>query len=266
MYDKEKDFGVKYSQINVENFRDLGGIEVANGKVIRDHMIFRSGELTLPSEFDQAELDKLGIDCIFDLRCFDEVEFKPDYVPQGAAYHNIPAVQTRRKAVIKPDDIVKMIPTFLPSGVSRRAFRGRCKRLYRSFPFNNPAYRKIFDAMDEGKKILFHCTAGKDRTGIASMLILLALGADVEDVRRDYMLSNFYREESNKKFVEQFSEYKHYEKYKKILPVTCVVKMEYFDACYNKIIRKYGTVKNFLLKQYGIDDTRVNKWLNTYAM
>lgn len=266
MYYKQEEYGVKYADIQIDNFRDLGGITLTNGLVIRNHMIFRSGELNGLSEQDKAGLDKLEINCIFDLRSVDEVDYKPDYVPQGAVYYNIPAVKTRGNLVVKPDSVVKMIPVWLPSAVSRGAFRLRFRHLYRKFPFDNPAYKKIFEAMDEGKKFLFHCTAGKDRTGVASMLILLALGADLDTVKEDYMLSNYYRQENNKKFVEQFSEYKHYKKYRKILPMTGNVEMKYFDTAYNKIIRKYKTVQNFLLQQYGIDDERVNKWLQTYAV
>lgn len=266
MYNKQNDYGVKYADIQVDNFRDLGGITLSNGLVIRDHMIFRSGELNGLSDRDKAELDKLGIDCIFDLRSADEVDYKPDYVPQGAEYYNIPAVKTRGKMVVKPDTVVKMIPIWLPSAFSRGVFRMRFKHLYRKFPFDNPAYKSMFKAMDEGKKFLFHCTAGKDRTGVASMLILLALGADIETVKQDYLLSNYYRAQSNENFVRQFAEYKHYAKYRKILPMTGNVEMGYFYTCYNKIIRKYGTIKNFLLQQYDIDDNRVNKWLQTYAL
>lgn len=266
MYNKQQDYGVKYADIQIDNFRDLGGITLSNGFVIRDHMIFRSGELSGLSDVDKAELDKLGIDCIFDLRSDDEVDYKPDYVPQGAEYYNIPAARTRGKMVVKPSSVVKMIPVWLPSGFSRGMFRMRFKHLYRKFPFDNPAYRKIFNAMDEGKRFLFHCTAGKDRTGVASMLILLALGADLATVKEDYMLSNYYRVESNEKYMEQFAEYKHYKKYRKILKMTGSVESGYFDTCYNKIIKRYGDVKTFLLEQYDIDENRVSKWLQMYAM
>lgn len=265
MYHKRQDFGVKYAQLNIDNFRDLGGIRVRDGKVLRDHMIFRSGELNGLSERERAELDALGIECIFDLRSPEEVDYKPDYVPQGAVYHNVPAARTRGKMVVEPDSVVKMIPVWLPAAVSRGAFRMRFKHLYRKFPFNNSAYRKIFEAMDEGSKFLFHCSAGKDRTGVASMLILLALGADLETVKQDYMLSNFYRVDSGEKYVQQYSGYKHYSKYRKIIPMACNVEIKYFNVAYNKIIRKYGTVKNFLLKEYNIDGNRVNKWLQMYA-
>lgn len=266
MYNKQDDYGVKYADIQIDNFRDLGGITLENGLVIRDRMIFRSGELHGLSDADKAELDKLGLDCVFDLRSFDEVEYKPDYVPRGAVYYNIPAVKTRGKMVVKPDSVVKMIPVWLPSAVSRGAFRARFRHLYRKFPFDNPAYRKIFEAMDEGKRILFHCTAGKDRTGVASMLILFALGADLDTVKQDYMLSNLYRVKSNQKYIEQFAKYKHYKKYRKILVMTGNVETGYFDVCYKKIIRKYGDVRTFLLKEYNICDERINRWLQTYTM
>ena len=265
MYHKRQDFGVKYAQINIDNFRDLGGIRVRDGKVIRDHMIFRSGELNGLSDCEKEELDKLGINHIFDLRSPEEVDYKPDYVPQGATYHNLPAASTRGKMVVDPDSVVRLIPVWLPSAVSRGVFRMRFKHLYRKFPFNNSAYRKIFEAMDDGNRFLFHCSAGKDRTGVASMLILLALGADLETVKQDYMLSNFYRIESGEKYVQQYSVYKHYKKYRKIIPMTCKVEMRYFDVAYKKIIRKYGAIEKFLLKEYDIDDSRINRWLQMYA-
>ena len=265
MYYKEKDYGVKYPDITVDNFRDLGGIVLENGRVIKDGMIFRSGELFGLSDGDKAELDKLGIDYIFDLRGYDEVEYKPDYVPSGAVYRNVPAAQTRKSMVVKPDKVVKMIPTWLPSGVSKCVFRLRFKQLYRKFPFHNRAYAEMFRVMDEGGTFLFHCTAGKDRTGVASLLILLAWGADLETVKSDYMLSNFYRVESNKRFVKQYESYKHFNKYRKILGVAGNVEAKYFDSAYKKIIRKYKTVKRFFSEEYNVDEQRVAKWLQTYT-
>lgn len=265
MYYKQQEYGVKYPDISVDNFRDLGGIILTNGRVIKDGMIFRSGELFGLTDGDKAALDKLGINYIFDLRGYDEVEYKPDYVPHNAVYCNIPAAKTRKSMVVKQDKVVKMIPTWLPSGVSKCAFRMRFKHLYRKFPFNNEAYAEMFRVMDEGGKFLFHCTAGKDRTGVASMLILLALGADLETVKNDYMLSNFYRVESNKEFVKQYENYKHFNKYRKIFAVTGSVETRYFDSAYNKIIRKYKTVKRFLAEEYNVDEERVAKWLQTYT-
>ena len=65
---------------------------------------------------------------------------------------------------------------------------------YARMPFGNPAYRALFGAIRAGQTpILFHCTAGKDRTGVAAALILKALGVSREDIVEDYLLTNACR-------------------------------------------------------------------------
>lgn len=265
-YFKQNEYGVKYPcLVGVDNFRDLGGIQLDGGRRLKDGVIFRSGALYGLTEEEKNGLDKLQIGHIFDFRGYDEVEYKPDYVPEGAVYHNIPAAATRGSLVVKQDKIAKMIKPFVSASFAKWLFKLRFKHLYRKFPFNNKAYVKMFEIMDVGDSFLFHCSAGKDRTGVASMLILLALGADIETIKNDYMLSNFYRIEANVKFDKQFEHYKNYKKLHKIFKTAGNVDLKYFDCAYKKIIRKYKTVKRFLLKEYGIDDCRINRWLQTYA-
>ena len=74
--------------------------------------------------------------------------------------------------------------------------------LYREMPFRNPAYHALF-ALLEGRRVpvLFHCSCGKDRTGIGAMLILLALGVSRADALADYMLTNVYRREIIERFL-----------------------------------------------------------------
>ena len=243
----------------------MGGIPLANGRVISDNKIFRSGELFDLDDTNKSALDALNIKYIFDLRGFDEVEWKPDYEINGATYVNIPAAVSKRSMVVKPDLVVKMIPAFLPSKVCIWAFRTHFKKLYRKFPFGNAAYAKIFEAMDSGSNFLFHCTAGKDRTGIASMLILLALGADKETLVNDYMLSNYYRVQSMIAFNKQFEHEIHYEKYVKIFSYTNKVHLELFNEAYDAIFNKYATISEFFEKEYGVDSERINKWKELYT-
>ena len=64
---------------------------------------------------------------------------------------------------------------------------------YRYMPFGNPAYEALFERVlcgDGG--VYFHCSAGKDRTGLSAMLIMMALGMSEEDIIHEYMLSNIY--------------------------------------------------------------------------
>ena len=265
MYCKENDYGVKYPNVKVDNFRDLGGIELSGGRIIKDGAIFRSGELFGLSEEEKSALEQLQIKHVFDLRSTDEVEYKPDYVAENCAYHNIPAVNTKRSMVVNPQRVADMIPSWLPASVSCWGYKLRFKNMYRKLPFNNRAYAEIFRVMDKGESLLFHCTAGKDRTGVASMLILFALGADLETVKKDYFLSNFYRTENNKAFFKEFEERKHYKKIKTVLEVAGNVHEEFFNQAYDSIISKYKTVNNFLNKEYGVTEERVKKWKEFYT-
>ena len=75
--------------------------------------------------------------------------------------------------------------------------------LYKQMPFGNPAYHELFRLLEEHRvPLLFHCTCGKDRTGIAAMLVLLALGVSREDAIADYMLTNVYRKAIIDKFMQ----------------------------------------------------------------
>lgn len=265
MYCKQNDYGVKYPNVKVDNFRDLGGVELANGRIVKDSVIFRSGELFGLTDEEKTAIGELNIDRIFDLRSPDEVAYKPDYVPENSVYENIPAANTRGSMVVNPQRVADMIPSWLPASVSCWGYKLRFKNMYKKLPFNNRAYAEIFRAMDQGDSLLFHCTAGKDRTGVACMLILFALGADLETVKNDYFLSNFYRAENNKAFFKEFEDRKHYEKIKTVLEVAGNVHEEFFDTAYKKIIKRYKTVGIFLEKEYGVTKERAQKWIETYT-
>lgn len=265
MYFKQKEYGVKYADVGVENFRDLGGIRLQNGRVIAGDRIFRSGELFAVSDGTMLALEKLGIKHVFDLRSLDEAQYKPDAVLKGCVYHNIPAYEAKSSLVINQTRVAELIPSRLPASVSCWGFKLRFKHIYRKLPFKNKAYAAMFDVMDKGESFLFHCTAGKDRTGVASMLILLALGADWETVKQDYMLSNVYREESNERFYRQFEHEKHYDKIRAVLEVACRVDLEMLEISYKAIIRKYKTVSNYFYKEYGADGERLALWIKNYT-
>lgn len=76
--------------------------------------------------------------------------------------------------------------------------------IYKNLPFKNEAYQKMFNLMlHDGTPFVFHCTAGKDRTGFAAYLILKTLGVPDDCILEDYMLSNVYRSEENQAFTRQ---------------------------------------------------------------
>lgn len=158
------------------NFRDLGGYLGADGKRVAWGRIYRSGALPMLSENDYSYLGELEINAIVDLRSIDERQVAPDLLDDrnGALYvsNDYPIAPLIEAARRKGDGAL---------------YAGTEKRL-------TPQLRSMFNLLlrDEGA-VMFHCSAGQDRTGIAAALILSALGVDRNTIFRDYHLSTALR-------------------------------------------------------------------------
>ena len=154
------------------NFRELGGYRADEGKTVKWGQIYRgfpTGRLT--TEADRARLDGLGLRLILDLRSGAEAAKLPDYVPDGARLVQICALcgDDGHEISFAPGDIERMMHT-------AREGENILYRMYRQMLFGNKAFKELFRALEAGETpVLFHCSCGKDRTGIGAMLILLAL-------------------------------------------------------------------------------------------
>lgn len=158
------------------NFRDLGGYVTADGRRVRWGRIYRSGAMPLLSDRDYKHLGSLRISNIVDLRSTDERQIAPDELDDrtGALF-------------LSNDYSLRKLMAGMSSGNGEYAYRGMGKALA-------PQYRTIFRRLltDDGAT-LYHCSAGQDRTGIASALILSALGVPRETILADYHLSTKLR-------------------------------------------------------------------------
>lgn len=163
------------------NFRDLGGYHTAEGRRVREGLLYRSAFLQTLSDADLATLQGLGLRRIYDLRTPVEVAAMPDRVPPGIERVALPIHEhepiTRLTVMFNRHRLLELfarvyVEVFIDQGA---AVYGRLLRDL-SQPENTPA--------------LIHCTAGKDRTGIAAALILSVLGVPREMVLADYLASN----------------------------------------------------------------------------
>jgi protein-tyrosine phosphatase len=158
------------------NFRDIGGYTGANGKAIKWGKIFRSGALPLLSERDYALLSGLKIKSIIDLRSLDEREVAATELDDhtGALF-------------ISNDYSLKPLMRNFSAQNGENVYVGLEKML-------KPQYRAIFTRLLAADgAVMYHCSAGQDRTGIASALVLSALGVDCETILKDYHLSTASR-------------------------------------------------------------------------
>ena len=131
-------------------------------------------------------------------------------------------------------------------------------------PFKD-RYTPLFDSLLSNKTIspmLFHCTAGKDRTGIAAALILYALGVDEQTIFEDYEATNYYRRNENAKTITQMTKY--YGLDEKIASNLMGAKKEYIAATFASIRSNFGTIESYLEKELELNAAKINKLRKIY--
>ncbi|MBQ6478653.1 MAG: tyrosine-protein phosphatase [Erysipelotrichaceae bacterium] len=243
------------------NFRDLGGLESKDGRKVRCGFFFRGAGLAYFNEEELDEFKKLKVRTIMDLRSLAEIRTIPDPMIDGALYiqHNGLVVEGSEDIDWSPAGMRKI------GGAAERQLE-QIRGYYRTIAFNNEAYRIMLkEIWERHVPIYFHCMTGKDRTGVAAMIILMALGIKEEEIRKDYLLSNLYR----KKILEESladieTEAKGHPELKKLITIQDGVAEETFDTVVNAIIGKYGNYDRYLEEEYGLDKDKREKMKDFY--
>ena len=170
--------------IGASNFRDVGGYVSSDGRRVRQGRIFRSNQLGQLTTHDLSQLETLGVHSVVDFRSDDEVAKAGPGLLTGAFRHTLP---------IDPS-IGYQLRTRLEGGqpINRQVTEDLMCDLYRGFVRDHARhFRRFFELLlAESTPLVFHCSAGKDRTGFAAALVLSALGVSRDLVFQDYMLTN----------------------------------------------------------------------------
>jgi len=238
------------------NFRDLGGITGLNGKKIVTNRLLRSAALTepMPPDYDLKQ--------IIDLRTPKEISKSPDIVSQGVKYI---------LADIQMDGSVKG-----PS-IGRLVFFGKVAachtyllNVYIGFVISKAAgtgFAAFINACANNPTgaTLFHCVAGKDRTGFAAALILKILGAADTDIMADYLKTQEDRYLANKAFIAHYRRRGlYFKKQQEALAVIMGVKPDYLLAAFNTIDNIYGNFDGYLAQGLGITARVVQRLRELY--
>lgn len=170
---------------NSLNFRDLGGYVGENGKIVRWGQVYRSGSLAYLDKADFAMWDALHLQTVFDLRSNHESQKAPDRLPPHSASQHL--LRPMGSAGTRTE-LIKAVRQY------RHRTGDLLLRLYQEVFIDENAHH-IGDILTRisysaNRPALIHCSAGKDRTGITSALLLMVLGVPEETVVADYSLSN----------------------------------------------------------------------------
>lgn len=158
------------------NFRDIGGYATGEGRHVKWGLIYRSGASPLLTEGDVAQVKALGLVDMIDLRSSEERVLAPTRLT-GIRYTSIDY------------SMMSMMPTAAVAGANSMY------ELYRKMPaFLTPQLRIVFDDLLRRKgPIMYHCSAGQDRTGLTTAVVLSALGVPRATIIADYHLSTRLR-------------------------------------------------------------------------
>lgn len=183
---------------NIKNFRDLGGLQTVDGKIIKPGLFMRSGHLSKICLEDINYLVDKHLGSIIDLRTPQETEDDPDKLIQGVQYRSIPIFRESILGItheLKGKSLREIHQAFSEERI--RSLIPDMPKLYQSMITNVQALKQIAEVMHqiidntcEDKSTLFHCTVGKDRTGVVSAVLLSVLGVDEELIIEDYLQSN----------------------------------------------------------------------------
>jgi protein-tyrosine phosphatase len=218
------------------NFRDIGGHTGIDGRRVRHGLVYRSDHLAGLTPDDHRALEPLRITHSLDFRGQAERAALPSVLP-GAASVNLgiePTMVVRVKALLAAGQI--------PTEAETVALMAQT---YQSFARNAiPTYARFFQHLiEQPTPVVFHCTAGKDRTGFAAALLLSALGVDRDAVMTDYLLTNqLYRR----------SALVHTDGPAHVVDVLWRVQPAFLDAAFDTVEREFGGMGRYLEGPMGL--------------
>lgn len=236
-----------------ENVRDLGGYRTKTGKTVKRHVLLRAAALNKLTKADAQKLKKVyHVRTDVDLRSKAEAAKAPDVKISGVTYKFDPVVKdVSQQFSMTSKDGVKIMENGYKAMVTSAQGKKAYKQLF-----------KILLKNPKGQAVLWHCTAGKDRTGVGTALVLSALGVSRKTVMSDYLLSNKYLAASNKAAIKQLKDKGADAATIKLMTDMMVVKKSYLNAAFSAINKKYGSVDKYLQKGLGLtkaDQTKLQK-------
>jgi len=225
------------------NFRDLGGFRTKEGRYTKWGKLFRADELSNLSQNDLKYLTSIPITSVIDFRAQAEARRSPDRLP--------PTVQFTYPIAITPGNLstegvqANLLKTNIDSHMKHM------NRLLVSDPACVRAFRIFFAIVQNNLSapLIFHCSAGKDRAGMAAALVLFSLGVDEETVMEDYLTSKIYLSDKYDAFIA---------KYPRAESIFTVKRM-FLQAGINQIKREHGSIINFLTKVLKVDIVRMRR-------
>lgn len=223
------------------NFRDVGGYKTTDGKEVVWGKVYRSAAIDKLTDQDVSLLDKKGIHTVVDFRGVAESKAAPDRLPQNTDYTLSPAGSD---SIPNATQMVKL----LKEGGFLEKFYGKDAVKYSGDRFR-PLFVKLL-VLDNKEAVMYHCTGGRDRTGMATALFLYILNVPQKTIEEDYVASNIYLRKMNKGMMAPLAKMSGLSQEQ--VENEMALKPELIRSFFTGIKTQYGSIENFFQQEMGI--------------
>lgn len=258
------------------NTRDLGDFETVDGKKIKPGRLIRSGQLFQATAEDIKKLVKEHhLKTIVDFRTETERRGRPDPVIDGVDYIVNPILReetmgiTREKENEKKDGLAEMMKFISAADFDVVRYMEGIYGSIVSDAYSMGQYKKFFEILlnQEDGATLWHCSAGKDRVGVGTALLLTALGVPRDVILKDYVKVNDYVKEKNDReiaFLLRNADDAQKARLRESIEGMFTVREEYMLSVFDKLEELYGSVENCLETVIGLDAAKMTKLKDMY--
>ena len=221
-----------------KNFRDIGGYETSDGRHVRTGLVYRANKLSSLTDADLGKLTDANVTLDVDLRNMWERKEAPDRIPAGVRYQVADVVSFEHGIAFHEFVPITLGRALIDAAVTKSSDIGQSI----GYPFmvtyrgSDVAFRDLLTAIagNSDGATVFHCSAGKDRTGWGAAVLLSLLGVPKETVYEDFLASNTYL--GRDKAVER----------------------SWLDASFAQVDRLYGSVDAYVREGLGVDQQTVD--------
>lgn len=253
----------------LNNTRDLGGLPAEGGKRIRSGKLIRSGKIYKLPKSTVKRLEEMRVDTIVDMRTEKERQEYPSSSINGATYYNLPLMCTATRGITHEKSMAR---TMMEESKRLKNEFGTAPeymmKMYEIILFSKEAQKnlkKFFElALNEKNCMLWHCSAGKDRTGIAAMLLEWILGVDEQVIIADYVASD--RFQRRKRLPQRLGLIiaPLPRRFKLFLYAQMQAKPEYITGAMQAIKDKYGTIEAYFENALEISEENIRTLKDKY--
>lgn len=248
---------------NIKNFRRIKVNGYKNNDSNLNYYLLRGGPL---DKIDKDDIDKLlnhyNLKTVVDFRSENEANGEANKIIDGVSYHNITALDPKKSVSKNPKEFLMAYKSCHDLGFM--------EHLYSEFVLNSftrNSYRKFLEVVaNSNGSVYFHCSAGKDRTGFAAMLLFEILKVDDTKMWQDYLKTNDISEDQYKVLLKELRNYYDELISDDILKAMIGVRESYLQTSINLINKNYGSIANYISKGLNVDEKTLNLIRKKYQL